>query len=59
MDHDGHDHSALCGDMCHLNEAAKSLFFDLVMADRFADAEALRHHGTIPPDKVLIDTVAR
>lgn len=55
MDH-GHDHSSLCGDLCHLNESARSLFFDLVMADRFTDAEALRRDGIVPADKVLLPT---
>ena len=55
MDH-GHDHSSLCGDLCHLNESARSLFFDLVMADRFTEAEALRRDGIVPADKVLLPT---
>jgi hypothetical protein len=58
MDH-GHDHSHLCGGVCHLNEAAKALYLDLVLADRGEEAEALSRYGTIPPDKVLIDTVTR
>lgn len=52
MDH-GHDHSNLCGDLCHLNERAKALYLDFIFEGRFDDAEALRRDGVIPPGMSL------
>ena len=52
MDH-GHDHSRLCGGVCHLNERAKALYLDLVFDGRGDEAEALSRDGIIPPGMSL------
>lgn len=41
----GHDCTAACGGICHLNATAQAHYLDMVYADRFDQAESFRRMG--------------
>lgn len=45
--YDDHTCGPHCGGICHLNKTAQAMYLDMLYADRFDEAEALRMSGFV------------